>query len=72
MAEQTAYRDDKIRAVMAAKRLTNDEVAEKTGLTRQTIGQIREGKVDAKTSTLALIATALEIELSELFEPRAA
>jgi transcriptional regulator with XRE-family HTH domain len=72
MANHTIYRDDKIRAAMAAKRLTNEEVAQKAGLSTVTVSFIRNGKGDAKISSLGAIATALDMELTELFEPRAA
>jgi DNA-binding XRE family transcriptional regulator len=62
------YRDDKIRAAMAAKRLTQDEVAEKVGIARTTLHFICNGKSDPKVSTLMAVAKVLEIPFVDLFE----
>ena len=65
------YRDDIIRAEMAAQRETEESLAEKTGLSRSTIGEIRNGKADNPTlKTLSVIAEQLKIPLSCLFESK--
>lgn len=67
------YRDDKIRSVMAVRRISKEQLAEMTGLSRQTVGPVVEGKAkDPLTSTLTSIATALGIPMSELFEKNGA
>jgi len=63
------YRDDKLRAAMAAQKLTQQDVAEKSGIHRSTVGLIVEGKVDNfQAQTLRAIADALGVEWRELFE----
>ncbi len=48
---QTMYRDDLIRGEMAVQQLTDEALAEKAGLTRQKIGELRTGKArDPKLS----------------------
>jgi transcriptional regulator with XRE-family HTH domain len=65
------YRDDKIRSEMAVQRLNDEEMAEKTGLTRQTISLYRKGEVkDPKLSTLTSIAVALGKDVLWLLEPK--
>ena len=65
------YRDDLIRAEMAAQRKTEEALAEETGLARSTISEIRSGKADNPTvKTLSLIAKKLKIPLPVLFEPK--
>jgi transcriptional regulator with XRE-family HTH domain len=65
------YRDDIIRAEMAAQRKTEEFLAEKTGLARSTVSEIRNGKAANPTiKSLAAIADELKIPLSRLFEPR--
>ena len=65
------YRDDKIRAAMAAQRLTDEQLAEKIGVSRGTIGLLRAGKGNPRYSTLKSVADALGLSMQELFEPRA-
>jgi transcriptional regulator with XRE-family HTH domain len=65
------YRDDRIRSEMLTQRLTDDALAEKTGLTRQTIALYRKGEAkDPKLSTLQSIATALGKDVLWLIEPK--
>jgi transcriptional regulator with XRE-family HTH domain len=65
------YRDDKIRSEMAVQRLHDEDMAEKTGLTRQTIALYRKGEVkEPKLSSLQSIADALGKDLLWLTEPR--
>jgi transcriptional regulator with XRE-family HTH domain len=63
------YRDDKIRSVMAARRISISQLAEMTGLSRATLSPLCDGKAeDPKLSTLKSVADALAIPLAELFE----
>ena len=65
------YRDDKIRAEMAVQRLHDEDMAEKTGLSRQTIALYRKGEVkEPKLSTLHSIAAALDKDVLWLLEPK--
>jgi len=65
------YRDDKIRSEMAIQQLHDDDMAAKTGLTRQTIALLRKGEAkDVKLSTLDAVAKALGKEVHWLVEPR--
>ena len=65
------YRDDRIRSEMTAQRFTDEAMAEKTGLTRQTIAQYRKGEAkDPKLSTLTSIAMALGKDVLWLIEPK--
>ena len=64
------YRDDKIRAAMAVQRITNAEIAERTGVNRELVANISNGRAeDAKLSTLKKIGDVLGLSLSDLFEP---
>ena len=65
------YRDDRIRSEMAVLQMTDEGMAEKTGLTRQTIAQYRKGEAkDPKLSTLCSIAEALGKDVLWLVEPK--
>ncbi|HYL99769.1 MAG TPA: helix-turn-helix transcriptional regulator [Blastocatellia bacterium] len=71
--KEVAYRDDKIRARMAAERITQEQLAARAGLTRQTINAIANGKVaNVQLPTLQAIADALGLKLAELFDREAA
>ena len=50
------------------KGLTQTELAEIVGNDRQYIYKIEKAKVTSNITTLAIIATALEISLSQLFD----
>ena len=50
------------------KGLTQTELAEIVGKDRQYIYKIEKAKVTSNITTLAIIATALEISLSQLFD----
>ncbi len=64
------YRDDKIRAVLAARKMTGQDLADAAGVGRGSIHLICKGQPDVKLSTLKKIADALEMSLQELVEPR--
>jgi transcriptional regulator with XRE-family HTH domain len=44
------YRDDRIRSEMNTQRFTDEAMAEKTGLTRQTIALYRKGEAKDQSS----------------------
>jgi len=65
------YRDDKIRAAMGVHRLTDQELASRTGLSRHTVAQVSDGVAQNPTvETLRKIGEVLGLTLQELFEPR--
>lgn len=65
------YRDDLIRAAQAAQNLTDEQLAEKSGIGRTTISFVTNGKAkDPRISTLKAIADALGLKLEDLFTPK--
>lgn len=65
------YNDDLIRAEMGRQKLTQEGLADKAKLSRNTIASICNGEAeDVKLSTLARIARALKIELSAVVVSR--
>lgn len=59
----------KIRELRLQKRLTQEELAERAGITRTTICNIENGvQDDIKVKNLKRIADALEVSLAELIE----
>ncbi len=59
---------EKIRLVRQAKGLTQEDVAEKLGLSPNAYGDIERGDSDPKLSKLQKIADILEMDLSDLFD----
>lgn len=58
----------KLKKVREEKRMTQEELAEKSGVSRPTIVAIEGDKVtDVKASTLLKLAAALEVPVSEIF-----
>lgn len=57
---------EKIRLVRQAKGLTQEDVAEKLGLSPNAYGDIERGDSDPKLSKLQKIAEILEMDLSDL------
>jgi transcriptional regulator with XRE-family HTH domain len=66
------YRTDVINAAMGAQRLTNEALAQKAGVSAKTVSWVRNGDPNVGLPTLKSIATALGLELHQLFEPKAA
>ncbi len=60
--------NEKIRLIREAKGLTQEQVAEKLGVSSSVYGDIERGENDPKLSKLQKIAEAFEIELSELVD----
>jgi len=66
------YPADKIRIAMASQGLNNKEVAEKSGLTRQTVADITTGRAkDPKLSTIKTIVNAVGLEVEIHLIPKA-
>lgn len=57
----------RIKNIIAAKGMTIKEVAEKMGITPQTLGNIVNEKNNPNISTLERIAKVLEVPMSSLF-----
>lgn len=53
----------KIKELRVLKGLTQEDLAEQTGLSVRTIQRIESGEVDPRTYTLTVLATALEVDL---------
>ena len=66
----TSYRDDKVRAAQAAKKMTDQELADAAGVGRGAVLQVTNGQWDGKLATLKKITDALGLTLQEVFEPR--
>lgn len=64
------YRADLIRAAQGAKKLTNEALAELSGLNVNTISSIRRGKEHVEVPTLEKVANALGLSMQQLFEPK--
>ncbi|MCD6180557.1 MAG: helix-turn-helix domain-containing protein [Bacteroidales bacterium] len=56
----------KIKELRILKGLTQEELAEQTGLSVRTIQRIESGEVDPRTYTLTALAQALEVDLEVL------
>lgn len=59
---------EKIRLVRQAKGFTQEEIAEKLGMSPNAYGDIERGDSDPKLSKLQKIAETLEMNLSELLD----
>jgi transcriptional regulator with XRE-family HTH domain len=60
---------EKIKLIRNKRGLTQKELGKKIGVTAVTVGQWETGKRNPKYETLQRISNALEIDVSELFEP---
>lgn len=64
------YRNDLIKGAMAANDLNREKLAEKTGLSMQTLSSVRAGRPNVTLSNLILVADALGLSMQELFTPK--
>lgn len=62
----------KIEILMAEKRMTYEDLAKKSGLSRFTIQKMLANKVETRPATVGKIAKALEANVKELIELEAA
>jgi transcriptional regulator with XRE-family HTH domain len=60
--------NEKIRLIREAKNLTQEQVAEKLGISQSAYGDIERGDNDPKLSKLQKIADTFEMQLSELVD----
>jgi transcriptional regulator with XRE-family HTH domain len=63
------YDTEVIIEAMYVQRLTNEQLAERSGVSYATVSAIRNGRTGINLESLAKIAKALNIPLSELFKP---
>lgn len=64
------YRDDLIRANKAAKKLTLEDLEKSTGLNKNTISDICNGKESIELLSLQKVVAALGLSMSEVFDSR--
>jgi transcriptional regulator with XRE-family HTH domain len=64
----TLVRLTQLRAIRERKALTQDELAEKAGVSRQTVLKI-EGGLEPRPKTVRKLAAALGVEPADLMEP---
>ena len=67
MISESIYRTDLIREKMASKGLTNDDLAEISGVSDGTISAIRNGKTTVGVHTLKKAIEPLGLSLTEIF-----
>lgn len=65
------YRREPINRAMGAERLTNEQVAEKSGVLPKTVSAIRNGRA-VKLESLKKVAKALGVSMAELCDEEAA
>lgn len=58
-----------IRVYRAAKGLSQEDLAEKSGIKRTYIGSIERGEIDPRLKTVSKIAAGLEIDAFKLLVP---
>ncbi len=56
----------KLKAVRESQFLTQQDLADKSGVSRVTINRLERGNVDARFSTVRKLAAALEVEPAQL------
>lgn len=59
---------EKVRTIRTKKGISQDELAEKSSLTRPHISMIERGSVSLQIDTLQKIADALGVQIKELLE----
>ena len=57
---------ENLRRLRRNNRLSQQELADKAGISRIAYGQIERGEVEAKVSTLMSLAKALDVKLQDL------
>lgn len=67
--DKTIEVGQKIRIIRERKRLSQQAVAEQSGLSRNTLSLIERGKSSPTVSTLKRIASALSVDINAFFDP---
>ena len=70
MAEFSKYLGESIYRNRKSQRLTQAELAEKTGVTEQTIRKIEHGEGNPQLDVLCALVTTLQIDPAEIFYPQ--
>ena len=65
--EETAMRNLKMKFRRIEREMSQSELAEKTGVTRQTIGLIEAGEFNPSLKLCIAICKALDVTLNDLF-----
>src|SRR5712692_4913212 len=60
---------NELRALRKHASLTQEELADRSGLNANYIGRIERGEINVTIQTLSRIARAMNAELSDIFEP---
>jgi DNA-binding Xre family transcriptional regulator len=68
--EPLKYRDDLIRAQIAAKQWNSEKVAELAGVGLNQVSAVRNGAPNIRLQTLHAICRALGLTLHDVFEPK--
>lgn len=63
---QTLPKMPRLRTVRLAKMLSQEELAEKSGVSRVAITRLERGNIDARFATVRKLAKALGVEPTEL------
>jgi transcriptional regulator with XRE-family HTH domain len=58
----------KVRKLRQARGMTQEQLAEKTGVTREYIARLEAGRYDPSLSTIEKLAKALKVKASELLK----
>jgi len=67
MESMTIAIGDKVRELRKARGLLQEELAERAGVSTQTVRNVEAGRFNTKTETLVKIARALDVPVGELF-----
>lgn len=59
---------DNIRKLRELKNFTQDYLADKAGIARETLGKIEKGEPGTKLDTVFKIAAVLEVRVTEIFD----
>ena len=71
MAEYSRYLGESIYRNRKLQRMTQAELAEKAGVTEQTIRKIEHGEGNPQLDVLCALVTTLKIDPTEIFYPQA-
>lgn len=69
MEEQSRQGLEGLRTLRKARGLSQDQLAEKSGVDRATISTIETGARDAHVETLRKLANAMDVSVGDFFSP---
>lgn len=70
MGEVRARLGERVKQIRLDRRMTQEEVAERSGLSYKFIGEVERGSANPSVNTLEKLATGLGVELGHLFTPQ--